>query len=95
MADATRPGFWPIGSGHALAWYDDTGEEGGKHFPGDLLWDHPGCDEARRVDLMSGDAHHITDGGRGQEDTLTVQASLLCPDCGEHGWVTRGRWVQA
>lgn len=25
-------------------------------------------------------------------DPATVTASILCPDCGLHGWVTDGRW---
>lgn len=26
-------------------------------------------------------------------DPLTIVASILCPDCGLHGFVTDGRWV--
>lgn len=26
-------------------------------------------------------------------DPLTITASLSCPDCGLHGWVTDGHWV--
>lgn len=29
----------------------------------------------------------------GPEDALTIRASILCPDCGLHGFVTDGRWT--
>lgn len=29
------------------------------------------------------------------EDPLTITPSLLCPDCGTHGWVQNGRWWPA
>lgn len=28
-------------------------------------------------------------------DPLTVSPSILCPDCGTHGFVRAGKWVQA
>lgn len=31
----------------------------------------------------------------GPEDALTIRASILCPDCGLHGYVTDGRWAAA
>lgn len=30
-----------------------------------------------------------------QREPLTIEASILCPDCGTHGWVRKGRWVAA
>jgi hypothetical protein len=27
------------------------------------------------------------------DDPLTLTPSLLCPACGDHGWVSRGAWV--
>lgn len=30
-----------------------------------------------------------------QEDPLTVSPSILCPDCGLHGFIQHGRWVPA
>lgn len=30
-----------------------------------------------------------------QREPLTVSPSLLCPNCGTHGFITDGRWVQA
>jgi len=29
------------------------------------------------------------------EDPLTIDPSILCPDCGAHGFVRDGRWVPA
>lgn len=29
----------------------------------------------------------------GHEDALTIRASIACPDCGLHGYVTDGRWA--
>lgn len=30
-----------------------------------------------------------------QEKPLTVEPSVLCPDCGLHGFIRAGRWVSA
>lgn len=40
--------------------------------------------------LRLGEGHAITN-----DDPLTVTPSILCPDCGLHGFITGGRWVQA
>lgn len=37
--------------------------------------------------------HHLARGGPGEEDHLTVTPSLLCPRCGNHGFITDGRWI--
>lgn len=29
----------------------------------------------------------------GPERALTIRASILCPDCGMHGYITDGRWA--
>lgn len=28
-------------------------------------------------------------------DTMTVIPSLLCPQCGHHGWIYEGSWIPA
>jgi hypothetical protein len=33
------------------------------------------------------DGHRITN-----DDPLTIMPSVLCPDCGLHGFITNGRW---
>lgn len=38
--------------------------------------------------LRLGEGHTIT-----QDDPLTITPSILCPDCGTHGFVTEGKWV--
>lgn len=30
-----------------------------------------------------------------QADPLTIVPSVLCPQCGLHGWITDGKWVPA
>lgn len=30
-----------------------------------------------------------------EKDPPTLVPSLLCRDCGDHGWLTSGRWVPA
>lgn len=42
--------------------------------------------------LQIGQGHTLTCGGDGRP---TVRASISCPDCGTHGWVTDGRWADA
>lgn len=40
--------------------------------------------------LQIGNGHTIV-----QADPLTIRASILCEDCGTHGWVTDGAWESA
>lgn len=30
-----------------------------------------------------------------QDEPLTLTPSILCPVCGDHGFVTNGRWIKA
>lgn len=30
-----------------------------------------------------------------QQDPLTLEPSILCRLCGNHGWIREGRWVKA
>lgn len=39
--------------------------------------------------LRLGEGHTIV-----SENPLTITPSILCPDCGLHGFITDGRWVQ-
>jgi hypothetical protein len=39
--------------------------------------------------LQIGSGHSIV-----SEDPLTITPSILCADCGTHGFVRDGRWVQ-
>lgn len=38
--------------------------------------------------LQLGDGHEIV-----QLEPLTIRPSILCPDCGTHGFITDGRWA--
>lgn len=38
--------------------------------------------------LRLGAGHSIT-----QEDPVTISPSILCPDCGTHGFIQNGRWT--
>lgn len=64
-------------------------------FPGDgsVLFRHV-CDRGARGVIICQPALQI---GQGHtvvtEDPLTIVASILCPDCGTHGFVTDGRWI--
>lgn len=40
--------------------------------------------------LMLGQGHTVV-----TREPLTIVASILCPDCGLHGFVTDGHWVPA
>lgn len=53
------------------------------------------CDRGKRGTIVHapmlqiGNGHTLT---RDERDQATVRASILCEDCGLHGWVTDGRW---
>jgi hypothetical protein len=42
--------------------------------------------------LQIGNGHTLT---RDSQGAPTVRASILCPDCGTHGFITDGRWAVA
>lgn len=51
-----------------------------KTIDGDEIWVAP--------------ALHLAGGHRVvQANPLTVDPSILCPDCGLHGWIQDGRWT--
>lgn len=61
---------------------------------------HPTGHVLRRVKggLCSGGSpgnHTIVSGGPDDIEHLTLRASLLCGDCGRHGWITDGKWSDA
>lgn len=74
-------GVW-IGSGAVVG-----------YSPSDYLWAHdcfgrPGS--LARIDVTSGRAHMLV-----SPDPLHIEASILCPDCGKHGFIRGGQWVSA
>jgi hypothetical protein len=78
-------------TGKAVLFYDD----------GTVRFAHR-CDRGERgiIDcsplLQIGPGHE--DPGPGHEivseDPLTIRPSILCPDCGTHGWFTESRWSE-
>lgn len=63
------------------------------------------CDRGKRGVIICAPAlspgHTLTYGPckrpecQGAHDVPTVTPSILCPDCGTHGFITDGRWADA
>jgi hypothetical protein len=80
-------------------WTDRVTVAEGKHvlfYPdGAVRFEHR-CDRSHRAAgvivcapaLQIGNGHTVV-----TRDPLTIVASILCSDCGTHGFVTAGRWV--
>lgn len=55
------------------------------------------CDRGVRGVIVCAPALRVGPHGPGHEvvveDPLTVSPSVLCPDCGDHGFVRCGSWV--
>lgn len=73
------------GSDHAWGWQES----------GDIYWLHI-CSALEagwslgQLDVTSGQRHRVVN-----RDPLTVEASVLCLGCQDHGWFRDGRWVSA
>jgi len=77
----TRP--WPGESSVRALFYDD----------GTCRIEHK-CKVIGGVQIICAPALRLADGHTiVAEDPLTVTPSILCPDCGLHGFITEGRWV--
>ncbi|MCV7174762.1 hypothetical protein [Mycolicibacterium sphagni] len=68
-------------------------------YPGvdDVRFEHT-CDRGRRgvircaprlTDVNQPGGHQVT----GTRESPTVRASILCDDCGTHGFITDGQWA--
>jgi hypothetical protein len=59
----------------------------------DILWWHP-CtvDGMSWIDISSGQRHRLEAGGVGDEEHVTIRASIACHHCSIHGYVTDGKW---
>ena len=82
-----------LGSDHGWAWSEDTEAF---DYPGNIVYRHL-CSRTGHVrhalgviDVTSGKYHTLH-----SRDPLHVEASVLCPDCGDHGWIRDGKWVSA
>ena len=49
-------------------------------------WDGDDIYTAPALQLAGG--HRIV-----SQDPLTIEPSILCPDCGLHGWIRDGQWT--
>jgi hypothetical protein len=83
---------------------------GARHFmwpqPGDgwfILWWHD-CPAVAHVswgwigqprDGRQASGHVIRFSGEPDQPTVTVDGSLLCTDCGDHGFIRDSRWIPA
>lgn len=83
-----------VGSGITLLQYDNglnPGAWGVRHVC--TSWLDPDEVDGRFVKVV---APRLTDGGHHVEvgdQGVTVHPSILCPDCGLHGYVTDGTWA--
>lgn len=68
----------------------------GNEFHGIVLFEHI-CDRGERGVIICAPALQIGAGHTltGSPEGPTVRASILCPDCGTHGFITDGRWADA
>jgi hypothetical protein len=89
--------------GSAGGWIDVEGETGGVWITANVLDEATPMSAVHVCHLDRGDpTKECRDNGaslglhtRVSIDPLTITASLLCPTCGWHGWVTAGKWVPA
>lgn len=81
--DEHRWGWWPWegdGQSHEdIAWAHRCTNHGGRTS---LV--------VARIDINSGKYHKLI-----TKDPLHIEASVLCPACGDHGFIRGGRWVPA
>lgn len=73
-----------VGSGHRLNWYED----------GTVRFAHT-CDRKERGVIICAPALQLDGGHRLISEALndvTVEPSILCSDCGTHGFVRNGQW---
>lgn len=98
-----------LGGGHSFAWAY-AGDAATRLLLG-LVEHHPDLrvPEAQRGEVTCGAyaawvhheptrtvaRHELVAGGVGDEEHLTLTPSLLCPTCGNHGFIRDGRWVVA
>jgi hypothetical protein len=95
---------YDLGHGRVLHGYSETWTPAGnpgRHWRGDsfhgiVRFEHV-CDRGDRgvivcaPELQIGHGHTVTGTAHGP----TVMASISCPDCGTHGFVTEGVWTDA
>ena len=52
------------------------------------------CDRGERGVIIAAPLLQLANGGHRivQDEPLTIAPSILCADCGTHGFITEGRW---
>jgi hypothetical protein len=82
-------GFIDIGHGVSVFYMEDnTG----------IYWRHPGCRSSYFLWFMPNlysTGHRLVSGSPDDMEHFTIEGSLLCPNCGFHGFITNGRWIPA
>lgn len=59
----------------------------------DIMWMHTckgGRHQLARIDVTSGNFHTLV-----SREPLHIEPSILCPVCGDHGFIREGKWVVA
>lgn len=90
---ADEPYIIDIGDRHFLM---EWGGQPPDFIPTGYLWHHDGptptCSSWGWFGLKDGQesGHRIV-----SHQPLTVEGSLICPDCGDHGFIRDSRWVVA
>jgi hypothetical protein len=69
---------------YGAIWYHASPKTGECCF-GSFDWRRPDHPDFRQGPLWE----------RGSADPLTISPSLLCLDCGAHGFIKEGRWIPA
>lgn len=93
MSTGTVPDLTPIG------WDTSVLIEGSQHwivsYPGGYERFRHLCDRGDRGVIICAPTlspgHQVTR----EAGTVSISPSILCPDCGTHGFVRDGRWVPA
>jgi hypothetical protein len=78
---ADRPDINPCGASIYHPKPDGSGD-----CAGHVTFDFPGCEH------LADDAHRWTVVSL---EPLTITPSVLCRTCGDHGFITDGRWIPA
>lgn len=74
----------PVGQGKSLNYYQD----------GTVRFEHR-CDRGDRGVIICAPLLQLDGGHTIDREAVTVSPSILCSDCGTHGFVRRGVWEAA
>lgn len=64
------------------------------HYPDGIIRIRHHCKTIDGDDIYIAPALQLAGGHRiVSQDPLTIEPSILCPDCGLHGWIRDGQWT--